>query len=89
MTGYYDILRNILEAMSSLEGYKIYSHEAFTELLKLKNEGVIAQKFDRFRKIRNGINYYAKTISPEEAKENVSEIIELVKHLKAKYLSNL
>jgi hypothetical protein len=89
MTGYYDILRNILEAMSSLEGYKVYSHEAFTEFLKLKNEGIIAQKFDRFRKIRNGINYYAKTISPEETKENVSEIIDLVKHLKAKYLNNL
>lgn len=89
MTNYYDILRNILEAMSSLEGYKIYSHEAFTEFLKLKKEDVIAQKFDRLRKIRNGINYYAKTISPDEVKENVSEIIDVVKHLKAKYLNNL
>ncbi len=89
MTGYYDILRSILEAMSSLEGYKIYSHEAFTEFLKIKNEPIASQKFDRLRKIRNGIRYYGKSIKPEEVKENVSEIIELVKHLKAKYLNNL
>lgn len=89
MTGYYDILRSILEAISSLEGYKIYSHEAFTEFLKLKNEPIASQKFDRLRKIRNGIRYYGKSIKPEEVRENTSEIIELVKHLKAKYLNNL
>jgi len=89
MTGYYDILRSILEAISSLDGYKIYSHEAFTEFLKLKNETIISEKFDRLRKIRNGISYYGKTIKPEEVEENVSEIMRLVKHLKAKYLNNL
>ena len=89
MTGYYDILRSILEAISSLEGYRIYSHEAFTEFLKLKDEQVASQKFDRLRKIRNGIRYYGKPIKPEEVRENVSEILELVKHLKAKYLNNL
>jgi len=32
-SNFYDILRSILEAMSILDGYKIYSHEAFTYYL--------------------------------------------------------
>ena len=36
MTNYYDILRSILEAISILDGYKVYSHEAFTYFLKEK-----------------------------------------------------
>lgn len=89
MTGYYDILRSILEAISILNGYKIYSHEAFTYFLKQINEDLIANKFDRLRKIRNGINYYGKDISVEEVKENAKEIIKLIEELKNKYLKNL
>ena len=87
MSNYYDVLRSIVEAISALDGYKIYSHEAFTYFLKEKKEELIALKFDRFRKIRNGINYYGKNISVEEVKENVKEIIKLIKELKTKYLS--
>lgn len=86
MTNYYDILRSILEAISVLNGYKIYSHEAFTYFLKEKDEDLIAEKFDRFRKIRNRLQYYGKNISVEEVKENVNEIIKLVEELKRKYL---
>ena len=86
MTNYYDVLRSILEAVSILDGYKIYSPEAFTYFLKEKNESLIAEKFDRFRKIRNKINYYGKDISVEEVKEYSSEIIRIIKILKDKYL---
>ena len=34
VSNYYDVLRSILEAYSSLDGYKVYSHEAFTYYLK-------------------------------------------------------
>ena len=88
MSNYYDILRSILEAIAALDGYKIYSHEAFTFFLKeKKGEGMIAEKFDRFRKIRNGINYYGKNISPEETMENAAEMTKLIALLKKKYLS--
>lgn len=87
MSNHCDVLRSILEAISALDGYKIYSHEAFTYFLKEKDEIVIAEKFDRFRKIRNRINYYGKNISIEEVKENVAEITELIVILKIKYLS--
>lgn len=86
MANYYDILRSILEAISVFDGYKIYAHEAYTCYLKEKNENLIAEKFDRFRKIRNGINYYGKNISVEEVKENSFEIIKLINELKKKYL---
>ena len=87
MTNYYDVLRSILEAMAALEGYKVYSHEAFTYFLKQKGEENLARKFDRFRKIRNGINYYGKDISAAEVKEHVKEMQEIITILRAKYLS--
>jgi|SRR3989344_4759539 len=89
MTNYYDVLRSLLEAISCLDGYKIYSHEAFFFLLKEKGENQIAQKFDRFRKIRNSINYYGKNISVEEVKENKEEIIKIIDTLKIKFLKEI
>jgi|SRR3989344_6483964 len=88
MSNYYDVLRSILEAIFILEGYKIYSHEAFVSLLKEKGEDLIAEKFDRFRKIRNGINYYGKSISIQEVKENIVDITKLIDELKRKYLKD-
>jgi len=84
MSNYYDVLRSILEAISSLDGYKIYSHEAFTYFLKEKSE-----KFDRYRKIRNNINYYGKDVSVEEVKEHSVEIKKIIGILKKRYLENL
>ena len=89
MSNYYDILRSILEAISALDGYKIYSHEAFTYFLQEKGEDNFARKFDRFRKIRNKINYYGENISAEETKENVTEILNIIKELKEKYLKSI
>lgn len=89
MSNYYDILRSILEAIAALDGYKIYSHEAFTFFLKEKGENICAEKFDRFRKIRNGINYYGKSISASETKDNIAEIARLIALLKKKYLSSV
>ena len=86
VVGYYDVLRSILEAIASFDGYKIYSHEAFTYFLKEKDEEVLSIKFDRFRKIRNSISYYGKNISVEETKENVEEIKNITDILINKYL---
>lgn len=88
VSNFYDVLRSILEAISTLDGYKIYSHEAFTYFLREKGEMLIAEKFDRFRKIRNDINYYGKTISIEEAKENITGITNLIDDIKNKYLTS-
>jgi len=86
MSNYYDVLRSVIEAMSSLKGYKIYSHKAFTYFLKEIGEDLISIKFERFRKIRNKINYYGKEISIKETRENIKEIKNIIKYLIKKYL---
>ena len=87
MCDYYDCLRAVIEAIAILDGIKSYSHEAFTYYLKeQKKEVVLAEKFDRHRKIRNQLEYYGKTISKEDAKNNIEDIKLLIKLLKDKYL---
>jgi len=48
---------------------------------------LLSVKFDKFRKIRNDINYYGKNISPEEVKEYSKEITNLIKELKQKFIN--
>ena len=89
MTNFYDVLRSILEAVSAIKEYKIYSHEAYVYFLQEIGEELLAIKFDRFRKIRNSINYYGKDISIEETKENIYEIKKMIHILIRKYLGEL
>ncbi|MBI5797775.1 hypothetical protein HZA98_02635 [Candidatus Woesearchaeota archaeon] len=86
MSNYYDVLRSLLEAMVLRDGYKVYSHEAFTFYLREKGENEISLKFDRFRKKRNAINYYGENISVEEVKEYSEEMRSIINELKEKYL---
>jgi len=86
---YYESLREIIEAMAFSEGYKIYSHEAFTAYLKKLKEERIAEYFDRFRKLRNGANYYGEAIDPEITKQSKIEIKKLCLELKEKYFRGL
>src|SRR3989338_2126198 len=78
VTNYYDSL---------LKGYKIYSHEAFTPFLEeeLKDK-ILSIKFDRFRKIRNGLNYYGKSIQLNEAKEIIEELKRVINEIKQKFI---
>ena len=86
MSNYYDVLRSLLEAIALKDGYKVYSHEAFTFYLKEKGEQEISLKFDRFRKKRNGINYYGENISVEEVREYSEDIRRIIAELRRKYL---
>jgi len=78
VSGYYDVLREVLEAIVTLKGYKIYSHEAFAYFLREEGDVVMAEKFDRFRLIRNRINYYRKSVSCDEAKEYCLEMKKMI-----------
>lgn len=87
VSNYYDSLRSLLEAISLLNGYKIYSHEAFTYFLKEKlNQDILSLRFDRFRKIRNGLNYYGKSIQLSEAEEIIQELKRTINEIKQKLL---
>ncbi|MBU2637565.1 MAG: hypothetical protein KJ955_01185 [Nanoarchaeota archaeon] len=75
---YYDILRSLIEAVAVLKGLKIYSHEGFTAFLRDEGRMKIAEKFDRFRRIRNGIEYFGNTVSIEKARQNEEDMKELI-----------
>ena len=82
----YDSLRELLEALAIKNGYKIYNHECYTYFLKeILNESIKGDEFDELRKIRNSINYYAKDISVEEAKD----VLERIKKLREETLKLL
>jgi len=78
----YEGLREYCEAIGYLKGYKFQDHESITYFLKdiLKEES-ISRKFDRYRKLRNGINYYGESIDIEVIKEALQEIPALVEKL--------
>jgi len=82
ITNNYDSLREVLEAVALSRGFKIYNHECFVGFLKeivhLEEE---AEMFNRFRKIRNGINYYGQNISVKEGKFLIKDILKLRRRL--------
>ncbi|MFH1358275.1 MAG: hypothetical protein ABIH37_00130 [archaeon] len=79
----YEGLREFIEAIGYLKGYKFLDHISITYFLKeiLKEES-ISIKFDRYRKIRNGINYYGEDLNLETAKEALKQIPEIISKLK-------
>jgi len=82
----YDSLREILEALALKNRYKIYNHECYTSFLKeVLNKSEKGDEFDEIRKIRNRINYYAKSISIDEA----IDIIKKIKVLRNCFLNML
>lgn len=82
----YDYLREILEALALKKGYKIENHEAYTPFLKeICNKEEESAKFDRLRFLRNGVQYYAKTLFIEEGKKLIKEALDLAKHIKEEY----
>lgn len=82
----YDSLREILEALSLKNGFKIYNHEGYTAFLKeILKESDNGDEFDEIRKIRKAVNYYGKEINIKEAEE----IIKRTKKLRNKLLDML
>jgi len=78
----YEGLREYCEAIGFLKGYKFLNHESITffieEVLGEKNVSI---EFDRYRKLRNGINYYGNDIQEETVKEALINIPILIKEL--------
>ena len=79
----YEGLRQHCEAIGFAYGYKFSSHETITYFLRdILGEARVADKFDRYRKLRNGINYYGDEIEIVSVKEALEEIPRLVSVLK-------
>ena len=79
----YEGLREYCEAIGYLHGYKFLNHESISYFIRdILKEQSIYKKFDRYRKLRNGINYYGEDIDLESIKEAIKEIPQLIKELK-------
>ena len=79
----YESLREYCEALGYIKGYKFSNHESIAYFLdEILNEKEISLKFDRYRKLRNGINYYGNTIEMESVKHALIEISSLLNKLK-------
>jgi hypothetical protein len=84
LSNYYESLRLVVEALSIQNGLLIYSHEALPLFIKreLKSEG-LGEKFDYYRKLRNGINYYGRHVESNITTSSAKEIKDIIKELKA------
>ena len=72
----YEALREMIDALMALKGFKSYSHEATVVFLKeyySANTGyAVVNKVDRYRKIRNDIKYEGLLTTKSEAEEIVN-----------------
>lgn len=80
----YDIIRELIEAKLALEGYKSYSHEATILFLKKFHEFSESEIIflDDLRKVRNGIKYYGKESSTEDAVKTIKFLNSILPKLK-------
>ncbi len=73
----YEAMREAVQSFLSYEGYKSYSHEAIFSFAldrSLLSEAK-AVKADRYREIRNDINYRGKKVTEQEAKDVINFVI--------------
>lgn len=81
----YEALRELLECLALLGGYKVYNHECFGAfLVEQVHDDRLAGRFNAFRIIRNEINYYGVDLVVEDARlilDDISVMIDKVKNL--------
>ena len=82
----YDSLREVLEALCISKEYKVVSHLCLGEQLKSLISNFDFNSFDRFRYIRNGINYYGTKVDFLQGKEIIEGIFEMRKKIINDYL---
>jgi len=85
----YDSLREVLEAFCISKSYKVTSHLCLGELLKSLVSDFDFNSFDRFRYVRNGINYYGTKIDFEQGKKIINKIFNMKKYILEKYLKEV
>lgn len=85
----YDSLREVLEALCILNGYKVLSHICIGELLKGVIEEFDYEEFDRLRWIRNSINYYGQKVDLKQGNEIIDKIFAIKNKIISENLAKL
>ena len=73
----YDALHATLDALCNLHGHKVLSHVCLGALLREIVPEFDHVAFDRFRHIRNSINYYGRRINLIEGRAIITDILKL------------
>jgi len=84
----YECLRQAVEAIGYLKGFKFENHESLRAFIEetLQNSQ-LARDFDRYRKIRNGINYYGELVSVETTAQAMKDIPRYIREISENYSS--
>lgn len=77
----YESLRETLEAMCISKGFKVTSHTCLGEFLRDLIKDFEFTDFDRFRYIRNGINYYGVKIDLNQGKDIILKMLSMKKKI--------
>lgn len=85
----YDSLREILESLCILNGYKVISHICIGELLNKIMKEFDYKDFDRIRWIRNSINYYGEKVEFNQGKEIITKIFNMKNKILKNYLNKI
>ena len=79
----YEGMREYCEAIGYFKGYKFLDHESIGFFLQdILKEQSISKKFNRYRKLRNSINYYGDDINLETVKDAKNQITKILEELK-------
>ncbi|MBS3108908.1 hypothetical protein J4227_00060 [Candidatus Woesearchaeota archaeon] len=82
---YYEIVKELITAIMSIDGYKTLSHETLVSYLWHYADNFGSSQIfliDQLRKTRNDIAYRGIMISPEYLKRNKEQIHEIISKLK-------
>jgi len=85
----YEAIREALQAFLSIRGFKPYSHEAviaFAIKERLISQSDIMAS-DRYREIRNDINYKGKKVTVNDAKEVIKFADRIIPLLESKLIT--
>ena len=79
----YEGLREYCEGIGYIHGLKFRNHESIGLFIKdFLEESALSGKFDRYRKLRNGINYLGNDVDMETVKWALLEIPQMITGLK-------
>ena len=83
LTNYYDVALESLHALLYKKGYKALDHLSIGYYIKdILANAEFFYIFDKYRKLRNGILYYGRTIDFETAEQGIKDLKKLYSFVK-------
>ncbi len=82
----YDALRELIGSIALRKEFKILNHLCLVAFIdEILNDEESAREFDRYRKIRNNIDYYGRKIDYISGAEIIKKIVKLYEKIRDKH----